>query len=76
MKNSHRLLILLLLLTITGCRTTPKSKKTVLPPKPSRQEIKAPESLKDYALIINYYEHLVQEWELWGETVTVLVTSE
>jgi len=41
----------------------------VLPPKPERSEIKAPESLKDYAQIINYYEHLVQEWEQWSRAI-------
>lgn len=31
------------------------------------------ESAKDFAKVINYYEHLLQEWELWGEKVTDLV---
>ena len=35
-----------------------------------------PESVKDYAQIINYYEHLVQEWEQWGDTVTALVDED
>jgi hypothetical protein len=41
----------------------------VLPPKPQRKEIQAPQNLQDYAQIINYYEHLVEEWEAWGELV-------
>lgn len=35
-----------------------------------------PESVKDYAQIINYYEHLVQEWEQWGDTVSALVEED
>ena len=53
----------------TGCRTT-KQSKSELPPKPERQEIQAPQTLKDCAEIINYYEHLVEEWEQWGVVVT------
>jgi hypothetical protein len=44
-----------------------------LPPKPQRQEIKEPESVEDLAEIINYYEHLVEEWEQWGSDVEKLV---
>lgn len=40
---------------------------------PQRKEIKAPETIKDYALIISYYENLVQEWELWGYTVEYMI---
>ena len=45
----------------------------VLPPKPQRKEIQAPQDLQDYAQIINYYEHLVQEWEQWGAVVEEMV---
>lgn len=45
----------------------------VLPPKPQRSEQNIPETLRDYALLLSYYEHLVQEWEAWGETVTAMV---
>ena len=54
----------------TGCQTT--KQKNDLPPKPERQEIEAPQTLKDCAEIINYYEHLVEEWEAWSEVVTDL----
>jgi hypothetical protein len=62
--------MILFLLTILSCKTTKVEK--VYPPKPQRQELKSPETLKDYVEIINYYEHLVQEWEAWGEAVTSL----
>lgn len=35
-----------------------------------------PESVKDYAQIINYYEHLVQEWEQWSECVEAIVNED
>jgi hypothetical protein len=34
--------------------------------------LKAPQDLKDVADLLNYYEHLVEEWEAWGETVSIL----
>ncbi|MBR3197094.1 MAG: hypothetical protein IKF66_01185 [Methanobrevibacter sp.] len=48
----------------------------VLPPKPQRSEIKTPAELKDYALIIIYYENLVEQWELWGETAEKIIYAE
>ena len=45
----------------------------VLPPKPQRKEIQAPQDLQDYAQIINYYEHLVEEWEQWSAVVEEMV---
>lgn len=35
-----------------------------------------PESVKDYAQILNYYEHLVQEWEQWSNTVSLMVENQ
>ena len=35
-----------------------------------------PHSVKEYAQIIAYYETLVREWELWGETVEKTVIGE
>jgi len=64
--------MILLPLIIQGCRTTKVKKEIVLPPKPQRQELKAPQDLKDIADIMNYYEHLVEQWEAWGETVSIL----
>ena len=71
-KKCLKLLIVLLPLITTSCVTKPKSELT-LPPKPQRQEIKEPESVEDLAEIINYYEHLVEEWEQWGSDVERLV---
>ena len=65
--------MLLFLQTMTGCRSTKIEKVYVLPPKPQRKEIQAPQDLQDYAQIINYYEHLVEEWEAWGAVVEEMV---
>ena len=59
-------------LTTTGCVTKPKAEIT-LPPKPQRQEQKEPEDLKDIANLLNYYEHLVQQWETWGDITERMV---
>ena len=76
MKKFKILSMTLLLLIIASCKTTRQDASAViLPPKPQRQELTTPESLKDYAQIINYYEHLVQEWEQWGDTVSLMVEN-
>ena len=54
---------------MTGCVTT----RITLPPKPERSELEKPGNVKEMAQIINYYEHLVREWELWGDTVEAMV---
>lgn len=62
------LLVILLNVITTGCRTLQIEAPT-LPPKPERRTIEVPRTAKDYAEVIAYYERLVQAWELWGETV-------
>ena len=62
------------MLTISGCRTT-KVIEIELPPKPCRQEIKAPTNITECAEVINYYEHLVQQWEEWGNSVDAILTD-
>ena len=69
MKKLVILLVLLFLPIMTGCRSNKIKKEYQLPPKPERKEIQAPKDLQDYAQLLNYYEHLVQEWEAWGELV-------
>ena len=61
------------MLIITGCRTT--RIKIELPPKPQREEKEAPKDLKEIAELLNYYEHLVQQWEAWGSTVDAILTD-
>ena len=67
--------MILLPLTIQGCRTNKDLQKIELPPKPERVEQKAPESLSDLAELLNYYEHLVQDWENWGDTAEKLING-
>ena len=75
MKKLLILSILLLTIITVSCKSTPKE-EIVLPPKPQRQELETPTELKDYALIIVYYDCLVEEWEVWGETVTNIIEAE
>lgn len=76
MKKLQILFLSLLILTISACKTCPKTEtKITLPQKPERSEIKKPETFKDYASIIAYYEYLVQDWEIWGKTVEDLVNG-
>ena len=75
MKKSVILLVLLFLPIMTGCKTTEKiiQTKYVLPPRPQRKELQAPQTIQDYAQVLNYYEHLVQLWEEWGILVEEMV---
>lgn len=68
--------MILLPLTIQGCKTTEIEKEIILPPKPQRQELKAPQDLKDLAELLNYYEHLVELWEEWSKSVDAILTEE
>ena len=62
------------MLTITGCRTT--RIEIELPPKPQREEIETPKDLKGIAEDLNYYEHKLQEWEAWADSVEAILTEE
>jgi hypothetical protein len=66
-------LIVLLPLIILGCKTTKVENEIELPPKPQRQELKSPESLSDLADLLNYYEHLVEQWENWADRAEKLI---
>ena len=70
MKRLLTLLMTLSILTITGCVS---SKGIVVPPRPEREELQPVKDLRDAASVINYYEHLVQEWEAWADTVEAQV---
>lgn len=58
---------------MTGCVT---NRRIELPPEPERKEIETPRNYKEAAQVINYYEHLVQEWEEWGDTVSLMVENQ
>lgn len=68
---------ILSVLIISGCRTTKEiEKEIILPPKPQREEIEAPKDLKGVAELLNYYEHKLEEWEAWGDSVDAILTEE
>ena len=58
---------------MSGCRTT--KIEIELPPKPEREEMEAPKNLKEVAELLNYYEHLVEEWEAWSKSVDAILTD-
>lgn len=76
MKKLLIFLMILSLAIITGCKTT-KQDKIVLPPRPQREHIELPATMtaKDYVKLLNYYEHLVQEWEQWAIYVENMVET-
>ena len=57
MKKLLGLLIILLILTMAGCKSPPKN-EIVLPPFPERQEQQMPEDLKD--VVSEYRQKLVR----------------
>ena len=65
--------VLLILITSACASKTKPQKQIILPPEPQREEQKDPETIQDLADLINYYEHLVQDWENWGERVQNIV---
>lgn len=73
------LFVIFLMITILACSTVKEKEyvtiKYILPPSPQRKEMILREnpSIKDYAEIINYYEHLVREWEAWGKNVKEII---
>ena len=76
MKKLLILFLLLLAQIMTGCKTTEIKTVYVLPPKPQRKELQNPHTIPEYAQIVNYYEHLVQEWEIWSNTVSNMVEAD
>lgn len=70
------MLMPLLALTTTGCVSKPKGPQKQLPPMPQRQELAPIETTADLVETLNYYEHLVQEWESWGLTAQAIIEGE
>lgn len=59
---------------MSGCVSKPRT-EIVLPPKPEREPLPEVRTIEDLGHTINYYEHLVQKWELWGETVENIISE-
>ncbi len=74
MKKLIVLFLLLLTLTITGCKTVEYIYPDYeLPVEPQREILQQPETLQDLALIINYYDSLVSKWEQWAISVKDII---
>jgi len=74
MKKLTVLFLLLLMLTITGCKTIEYIYPDYeLPVEPARELLQQPETLQDLALIINYYDSLVLKWEQWAISVKDII---
>lgn len=66
------MLIVLFPVITAGCLSNTKG-ALVLPPEPQREERPEVQSVSDMTELINYYEHLVQSWEAWGEDVKAMI---
>ncbi len=76
MMRFTKLLIALLILTITGCKTLPQKKSYTLPPFPKREELPHASSVKDLAEIITKQDALIAEWESWGNNVKEMLEND
>ena len=66
-----------LLTLTTACVSKPKKENDrKLPPVPQRTELAPIETTADLVKALNYYEHLVQEWEAWGEYAQAVIDGE
>ena len=66
-----------LLTLTTACVSKPKKENDrKLPPVPQRTELAPIETTADLVEALNYYEHLVQEWEAWGEYAQAVIEGE
>ena len=72
MKMLIVLSVILSAVITAGCKTIPEQAIT-LPPKPEREVLESPKNLKDFAEILVYYNDLVSQWELWGDTVEKMI---
>lgn len=70
-------MLILLGLTINGCKTIEYVyPEYELPEEPKRELKEEPKDLKDMADLIIYYKKLVEEWEQWAENVKKIITYE
>lgn len=67
--------MILLVIITTGCVSKPQA-EVVLPPEPQREELPEVRTIEDLAYTINYYEHLVQSWEAWADSVKNIIGIE
>lgn len=76
MKIKKKFLIVLLSAIIISCKSNSVVDSYELPPKPQRKEITIPKDEIEYIELLQYYELLVEKWEMWGEAVEKIVIQE
>lgn len=67
-RNGLVLSLILSIAIMSGCASV----RTELPERPRREPIQKIETTQDVVDALNYYEHLVEEWEAWADTVEAL----
>jgi len=76
MKKLIILFLILFLLIIPGCKTIEYVyPEYELPVEPEREVLEQPETIEDLALIINYYDSLVSEWEQWAISTKEIIEN-
>jgi hypothetical protein len=60
---------------MTGCITVTEYvyPEYELPAEPNREVLAIPETTEDLGIIINYYDGLVSEWEIWAEKIKEII---
>ena len=73
MKKYLKLLIVLLLILIPGCKSIPEKKEFTLPPMPEHVEFKPVSSVKEMGEVIIKQDAIIKSWEAWGKNVKELL---
>ena len=76
MKKYLILLTVLLLLSVQGCKTTPKKEKIILLPPPEHVEFEPVASVQDMAEVIVKQDAIIKTWEAWGEYVMGVIEDD
>lgn len=69
----------MLLMVTMACQTVEPEVITPeyqLPPPPERENLEYPENEEDLALLIVYYDGLVEDWEAWYEAVIKIIKGD
>ena len=73
MKKYLKLLIVLLLILIPGCKSIPEKREFTLPPMPEHVEFEPVSSVKKMGEVIIKQDAIIKSWEAWGKNVKELL---